>query len=180
MHPVKPEARHNSVIIESRVVMLLDPVRCLLDTGRQARRALSCLVELKLGDLVLAAQSENTCHVLHVLERGASAEPVAISVDAQAGMSLRGRRISIHALESIDLCSARDASVTAASGNLSLSATNLFVTISESFVQQSRHFIGKAAQYFVEVRHLLKLHGQDALITADRDIKADAQRISMG
>ena len=32
----------------------------------------------------------------------------------------------------------------------------------------------------VDARHLLKLHGKDALLTAERDIKADAERISMG
>jgi hypothetical protein len=168
------------VLSEARVAMVLDDAHCLLANGREASRALSCLVELSPGDVVLCAQSEGACHVLHVLAREASSVPVAISVPNGAEISLRGRSVSIHALENIELMSARDASVTAATGTLSLNARNLFATVSESLVQQSRYFIGKAGQYLLDVRHLLKLHGQDALITAERDIKADAERISMG
>jgi hypothetical protein len=186
MHTLKPNGTvpaadaQAALMIETRVAMVLDADRCLLASGRQALRALSCLVELCAGDLVLVAQSEATCHVLHVLERSSMQAAVGVSVPGDKEMSLRGSKLSLHALETIDLMSARDLNITAATGSLSLDARNLFATVSESFVQQSRHFIGKAGQYLLDVRHLLKLHGQDALITAERDIKADAERISMG
>lgn len=181
MHTLKSPAVASPVVLtETRVAMVLDEAHCLLASGRQASRALSCLVEPLAGDLVLAAQSEAGCYVLHVLAREARPEPTALSVAGASGLSLRGRRVAIHALDSLELMSARDASMTAATGNLSLTARNLFETVSESLVQQSRHFVGKAGQFLLEVRHLLKLHGQDALITAERDIKADAERISMG
>ena len=172
-------------LTETHVAMVLNETLCLLANGRQGDRALSCLVELRAGDLVLVAQSETACHVLHVLERnGASASAsAAISVPSLGGpgaISLRGRDVSVHALDTIELMSAHGVNVTAVAGNLSFNARNLFVTVSETLVQQSRHFIGKAGQYLLDVLHLLRLHGQDALITADRDIKADAERISMG
>lgn len=166
-------------LVEARVAMVLDDTRCLLASGRHATRALSCLVEPQAGDLVLVAQAgEGGCHLLHVLSRPAL-QTAALSAPGAGELSLRQRRVGIHALDSIELVSAREASITAC-GNLSLNARNLFASVSESLVQQSRHFVGKAAQYLLEVRHLLKLHGQDALITAERDIKADAERISMG
>lgn len=188
MHTVKPNINVSApsadaqiaTMIETRVAMVLDADHCLLTSGRQAMRAVSCLVEPLAGDVVLVAQSEATCHVLHVLERGSTHTAIAVSAPGNKEMSLRGNKLSMYALETIDLMSARDLNVTAATGNLSLNARNLFATVSESFVQQSRHFIGKAGQYLLDVRHLLKLHGQDALITAERDIKADAERISMG
>lgn len=168
------------VVIQTRVAMVFDGMHCLLANGRQASRALSCLVELQAGDLVLVAQSEASFHVLHVLVREAQSEPAVLSVAGASGVSLNARRVAIHALDSLELMSARDASMTAATGNLSLTARNLFETVGESLVQQSRHFVGKAGQFLLDVRHLLKMHGQDALITAERDIKADAERISMG
>ena len=181
MHTLKSPAVASPVALtETRVVMVLDEAHCLLANGRQASRALSCLVELQAGDQVLVAQSEAGCHVLHVLMREVRPEPTALSVAGSAGVSLSGRRIAIYALDSLELMSARDASMTAATGNLSLTARNLFETVGENLVQQSRHFVGKAGQFLLEVRHLLKMHGQDALITAERDIKADAERISMG
>jgi hypothetical protein len=189
MHIVKPNLTPQTAdaptatiatMIETRVVMVLDADHCLLSSGRQATRAVSCLVEPLAGDVVLVAQSEASCHVLHVLDRCGVHVAIAISAPGDKEMCLRGSKLSMHALETIDLMSARDLNFTAATGNLSLNARNLFATVSESFVQQSRHFIGKAGQYLLDVRHLLKLHGQDALITAERDIKADAERISMG
>ncbi len=167
-------------LLETRIAMVLNSTHCLLADGRQASRALSCLVALQAGDVVLVAQGESACHVLHVLERNGVASAVALCTPGEGEMQLRGRSLHMYALETINLTSGGDTDVTALNGGLSLNARNLFMNISDSLVQQSRHFIGKAGQYLLDVRHLLKLHGQDALITAERDIKADAERISMG
>lgn len=183
MPALKPTAlAHPCSLVETRVAMLLDNAHSLLADGRQASRALSCLVDPVAGDLVLVAQADGGCHILHVLARDEAEGPraVALSVPGEGGMALRARRFSLHALEEIELVSARDLSLTAATGALSLVARNLFATASESLVQQARHVVGKAGHYLLEVRHLLRLHGQDALITAERDLKADAERISMG
>lgn len=170
-----------SQLLETRVAMRLDSTHYLLADGRPASRALSCLVEPLAGDVVLVAQGDSGCHVLHVLTRGDGAtETVALSLPGDGAMAWRARRFSLHALDAIDLVSARDASLTAAGGNLSLVARNLFATVSDSLVQQARHVVGKAGHYLLEVRQLLRLHGQDVLMTAERDIKADAERISMG
>jgi hypothetical protein len=40
--------------------------------------------------------------------------------------------------------------------------------------------VGRNGQYLLDVRALLRLHGNDALNTAARDVKVDAERISMG
>lgn len=171
-----------TVTLVSRVVMVLDERDCLLANGRRARRALGCLIEAKAGDLVLVAQvsGEGECHVLQVLERSASMQAAEISIPGQGGISFKSRSIEMNALEAIGIRCVRDVSVTSVSGGITLTARNLFSCISENIIQQSQHFVGKAAQFLLDVRHLLKLHSQDALITAERDIKADAERISMG
>lgn len=183
MHSVNPapaSARAQRVQLEeTRVAMLLDADTCLLANGRQARRAASCLLEPQTGDLVLVGGSAGaTCHVLHVLER--SGAEAALSVPACRSLALRQANVSVHAVDSLTLVSAGEARLMTLTGSLTLQAPNLFVTVAESLVQQARHLIGRAGHCLLDVRHLFKLHAQDALLTAERDIKADAERISMG
>ncbi|HEX5125502.1 MAG TPA: DUF3540 domain-containing protein [Rhodocyclaceae bacterium] len=167
-------------LADARVAMVFDDGSCLLDTGARARRAISCLVEPLAGDRVLASvASDGACHVLHIVERD-DCNRACLSVPGVSDISLSQSRIGIVAIESLELSSVRDTTITAASGTLSLNACNLFMTVSESIVEQARHYIGKLGQYLLDVRELLRLHGNDALITAARDVKVDAERISMG
>lgn len=177
MQTLTPHAAHHVDLEEMRVAMLLDDGLCLLANGRQARRAASCLLEVQAGDLVLASCAER-CHVLHILER--ASPQAALSVPGCDSLALRQRHVSVHALESIELVSAGQARMTTLGGPLSLEAPNLFVTVAENLVHQACHWIGRAGHCLLDVRHLFKLHAQDALLTAERDIKADAERISMG
>jgi hypothetical protein len=177
MPTLTPCVEHRVDLEETRVVMLLDDGLCLLANGRQAHRAASCLLEVQAGDLVLAGCAER-CHVLHVLER--ATPQAALSVPGCDSLALRQRRVSVYALETIELVSAGEAHMTTLGGPLSLEAPNLFMTVAENLVQQTRHWIGRAGHCLLDVRHLFKLHAQDALLTAERDIKADAERISMG
>jgi hypothetical protein len=63
---------------------------------------------------------------------------------------------------------------------LRLTARNLFTTVSESLVQNVRNYIGQAEQYLLDVRQVLRMHGKQASVTAEQDVKIDAERISMG
>ncbi|NOT89658.1 MAG: DUF3540 domain-containing protein [Lysobacter sp.] len=146
----------------------------------RALRAVSCLVEPQIGDRVLASTSiDGPCHVLHILARSESGT-ARVSVPDAEGMALCQSRIALHATESLHMGSAGDASLSAAGGTLSLNGRNLFVTVTDTIVEQANHYVGKIGQYLLDVRALLRLHGNDALITAAHDIKVDAERISMG
>jgi len=166
--------------LEARVALNLGDDRHLLDNGRQARRATSCLLEAQAGDRVLvAAFSDGTTYLMHVLER-VTGDEAALSVPGAQTLSLRQSRIEAHAPEGIALRSLREVELTAATGTVSINASNVFLTVGESLVQQARQYVGKFANYLLEAQQLLRLHGRDALITAERDVKVDAERISMG
>lgn len=169
-----------AALVDTRIALLFDDGSCLLGNGMRALRAVSCLVEPQIGDRVLATTSaDGLCHVLHILARS-EGESANLSVPGASGISLRQSRIAMHAGESLHLGSAGEASLSAAGGTLSLNGRNLFVTVADSIVEQASHYVGKIGQYLLDVRALLRLHGNDALITAARDIKVDAERISMG
>lgn len=172
-------------LADTRIAVLFDDGSCLLGNGMRALRAVSCLVEPQPGDRVLASTSaDGPCHVLHILARSESAlsdgTHARLSVPGAAGVSLCQSRIALHAVESLHMGSAGEASLSAAGGTLALNGRNLFVTATDSIVEQAHHYVGKIGQYLLDVRALLRLHGNDALITAARDIKVDAERISMG
>lgn len=177
-------------LADTRITVLFDDGSCLLGNGMRALRAVSCLVEPRIGDRVLvSASTDGPCHVLHILARNmcAHSEPAhsecgsaRLSVPGATGMSLCQARIAVHAAESLHMGSAGDASLSAAGGTLSLNGRNLFVTVTDSIVEQASHYVGKIGQYLLDVRALLRLHGNDALFTAANDIKVDAERISMG
>lgn len=191
--PVAPAA--SVALADTRITVLFDDGSCLLGNGMRALRAVSCLVEPQIGDRVLVSTStDGPCHVLHILARNmcarsesAHSEPAhsdygsaRLSVPGATGMSLCQARIAVHAAESLHMGSAGDASLSAAGGTLSLNGRNLFVTVTDSIVEQASHYVGKIGQYLLDVRALLRLHGNDALFTAAHDIKVDAERISMG
>ena len=183
------------MLADTRITVLFDDGSCLLGNGTRALRAVSCLVEPQIGDRVLvSASTDGPCHVLHILARNmctrsdsahsASAQSESgsarLSVPGAAGVSLCQARIALHAVESLHMGSAGEASLSAAGGTLSLNGRNLFVTATDSIVEQAHHYVGKIGQYLLDVRALLRLHGNDALFTAAHDIKVDAERISMG
>lgn len=184
MHTVNVTQSCVPVLSEAKIVMVFDDGSYLLDNGRRATRAVSCLIESRIGDQVLVSQmADQHNYVVHILSRSVIAQKrcdAAISVPGADVFSVRQKQISFHAIETLELSCARDVSLTAASGVLALNATNLFMTVTESVVQQSRNFIGKTVQYMLDVRQLLRMHAKDTLVTAERDVKIDAERISMG
>lgn len=162
-----------------RIAVVFDDGDCLLGNGARATRAVSCLVEPLAGDRVLAsAGADGGWHVLHILARetGGAAH---VSVPGADALVLRQQRVSLHAVEALELACAGDASLTSAR-TLSINARSLFCTVSGTLVEQAAHYVGRMGQYLLDARELLRLHGQHALITAERDVKVDGERISMG
>lgn len=165
-------------LFELRIAVVFDDGECLLGNGARAARAVSCLVEPVVGDRVLAsASAEGRWHVLHILAREAG--PAHVSVPGADALAIRQRCVTMHAVDALDLACAGDVSLTSAR-TLSVSARNLFRTVAGTVVEQAAQHVGRMGQYLLDARELLRLHGQNALITAERDVKVDGERISMG
>lgn len=162
-----------------RIAVAFDDGDCLLGNGVRAARAVSCLVEPLAGDRVLAsAGADGRWHVLHILAREAGGA-AHVSVPGADALALRQQRVSVHAVEALELACAGDASLTSAR-TLSINARSLFCTVAGTLVEQAAQYVGRMGQYLLDARELLRLHGQHALITAERDVKVDGERISMG
>ena len=162
-----------------RIAVVFDDGDCLLGNGARAARAVSCLVEPLAGDRVLAsAGADGRWHVLHILAREAGGA-AHVSVPGADALALRQQRVSLHAVEALEMACAGDASLTSAR-TLSINARSLFCTVAGTLIEQAAQYVGRMGQYLLDARELLRLHGQHALITAERDVKVDGERISMG
>lgn len=151
-----------------------------LDDGRSARQAVSCLVTPQPGDRVLLiASADGECFVLHVLAR-ADGGRATLAVPGAEAVSIRQAEVAIAATRQIALRAGDGVEVTAVQGTLSLSGKQLFAGAAESLVQTARTYVGQVEQFLLDARQLLRLHGEQAMITARQDAKIDAERISLG
>jgi len=166
---------------EAIVAVALGGDRFLLDDGRLARQALSCLVGPEIGDRALVAASANgDCFIVHLLARAAAPAPVRLGVPGANELRIVQPRIVLQASEEIALQSLRAVEVSAATGTLALNANDLHCTVNETLVQTAHNVVAQAGHYLLQSSGLLRLQGQHAILVAEHDVKVDGERISVG
>ena len=165
---------------EAAIVERLDDGRLRLDDGTLARPALGCLVRPEVGDRVLyGAAADGEAFILQPLARE-GLERAELTVPGARGLDLSQTSVTVSAVEEIALRSLKDLEATAATGTLRLTARNLFTTVSETLVENARHHVAHIGDYALKVKALLRIHGRQGIVTAEKDLKMDAERISMG
>jgi hypothetical protein len=157
-----------------------DEATVLLSDGRHARVAVSCLLRPQAGDRVaLTELGRNEVFVHAILERD-NAQPASLQVPGAESITLSARRLVFAASDSLQLQSLRDIEVAAAAGVVSIAAPHVAITAVESIIQTAKQYLATVGAYALQVRSLLRLHGQQAIVTAEKDMKIDAERISVG
>ncbi|GAB3033555.1 MULTISPECIES: DUF3540 domain-containing protein [Oleiagrimonas] len=165
---------------EAVVREALDGGIWLMQDGRSARQAVSCLITPQPGDVVLLVRTaEGRYHVLHVLDRE-EREEVVMAVPGAQRLSIRQPDVDVTAEKTISMRAADTVDITAARGPLSLNARNVFTSAAESLVQTASHYVGQVEHFLVTARQLLRIDSEQALITARQDAKIDAERVSLG
>lgn len=163
---------------ESRVTACLAVDRYLLGNGRIARPAVSCVVRPAVGDLVLAAAGEADCYVLHILarEQGGCA---ALSVPGAEELRVEQGSLTLFAMNKMAIQSLQDLEL-AAAGTISQSSANQFVHVAEALVESLNQHFSRSRICTQEASELLSMHGAQVLLSAEQDLRADAERILMG
>ncbi|KGI78444.1 hypothetical protein LF63_0108110 [Oleiagrimonas soli] len=158
----------------------LDDGLWLMQDGRSARQAVSCLITPQAGDEVLLVRTaEGRYHVLHVLDR-VEREQVVMTVPGAQRLTIRQPDVDVSAEQTISMRAADGVDITAARGSLSLNARNVFTSAAESLVQTAYHYVGQVEHFLVSARQLLRIDSEQALVTARQDAKIDAERVSLG
>lgn len=164
----------------AHVCEVRDESTVLLSDGRCARIAVSCLLRPQGGDRVaLTELNRGEVFVHAILERDRT-QPADLQVPGAESITLAARRLVLAASDSLQVHSLRDIEVAAAAGVVSIAAPHITVTAVESLIQTAKQCLMTVGAYALQVRSLLRLHGQQAIMTAEKDMKIDAERISVG
>ncbi len=153
--------------------------RFMIDGVVEAVQAVSCTIVPREGDEALYARQAGKAFIIAVLARE-GAEAASLRLPDDRGIHLQGRDIKLSARQTVDISALGGVSISSLLGALSLNSKNLFINITETLVESVRRHISRVGQYALEARELLRLHGKHQVITADRDVRIDGERINMG
>lgn len=165
----------------------------IIDQSLPATQAMSCLVTPEIGDTVLYWNDSHERWILAVLKSAASAsnashqknnndlkKPRSVSLPNQEAMQINARRLMLNAQQNMQLNSMGNIQLNAVVGKLMLNAKHCVYSIQESLMQMARTLLQRGDYIDHQANKVLKSHGQQQLMTAEKDIKIDAERINMG
>lgn len=162
----------------AHIAQCLAPGRFRLSDGRLAAQALSCLITPMPDDLVLVVPTNAGLFVTHVLQReAADAQLCAPGMDR---LTIAQPNLEMHAANHLALRSGGDMDLASPQGSVRVTARNFVASVTDALVQNAQHLVTHAQHCVVQVAALLRMHGRQALITAQDDMKLDAERISLG
>ena len=166
---------------EARIGRSLGQAQWRLADGRLALQAVSCLLTPLPGDTVAVLQSASGLFVTHILVRPQpTAGRAELSVPGAELMAITQPAFELACTRQIALRCLGDVELTSASGSVSVNARDFLASVSETMVQSARHLVTRVEHGVMQASALLRLHGRQALVTAEEDIKLDAERISLG
>jgi len=165
----------------------------VIDQSLPAKQAMSCLVTPQIGDTVLYWNDTNQRWILAVLtsastvgnEAGGKVDndlqkPRSVSLPNQQAMQINGKKLLLNAQQTMQLNSMGNIQINAVVGKLMLNAKHCVYSIQESLIQMARTLLQRSDYIDHQANKVLKSHAQQQLMTAEKDVKIDAERINMG
>jgi hypothetical protein len=168
---------------EARVAQALGPNQYRLDDGRLARQAVSCLLTPAAGDLVLLLQAPSGLYLSAVLLRPqCDHQPsrAELSVPGAQTLAIHQPGFELNCSQEIALRTLGELELSSAQGAVTVNARHFLATVGETMVQSAQHLVTRVEHCVLQASALLRLHGRQALLTAEDDMKLDAERISLG
>jgi hypothetical protein len=173
-----------------------------IDTERgklAALRATSCLLEPEPGDKVLLiGEPTGALYVLAVLEREAGT-PSRIKCDGDLTMDVGEGRFTVAAGEGVDLMTGGDLQLTAArlevragEANFTFGAARLIGKSIDSVLERVAHRVKnsirwvegldqvRSGQLDYHAEGMMRLHGENTVLTANKIVKADGKQVHIG
>jgi len=177
-----------------------------------AKKAFSCLVALKVNDIVLVNYMPSGSHILSILERPDSSA-LDLKFPGDVKLSAASGKLDIVASDDINLISTADTNLlskalTVTTPKINMHVKKLDAVVTDinavsSNVRLNTKFLDVVAQQISQrtevlvrwvenietlnigsliqnIRNNLTSHSQQAVITASKDMRIDAERIHMG
>ena len=166
----------------SSVVDLVDHQQYLLENGQRVKRAFSCALVPVVGDVVTYlendASAEAQGYITDILERKATT--VQLHYQGCEQLQITQPRIACYASESVDIKAMDNIDLTAATGAVKISAQQLTKTIVGSILETAKERISQAQFTQFTSTFMTRIHSKQALVTAEQDVKIDADRVNLG
>lgn len=154
------------------------------ERGTLASRAFGCLVEPRVGDVVMLGEDdEGRSYILQVLERPTApgqSQSAELSLPGCETLSLSSKELSIQGAKAVAVRSGGDLELASVGGTLRMVAADIVSSAASSIVQLAQHWIGRAAQMSLDASALLRTHGRHHVMTASQEMRIDGERIHMG
>lgn len=152
----------------------------LLSGGERAITAAGCILRPSAGDQVLVCRlSSGQCFVSQILTR-ADGEAAHLEVSGSSSLHIHGRELHMLADRQMSLSSLGDMEWIALGGRINLQAQDMVLSISHSLIELIYDRISNVHNWLMEAKSLFRFHGEHGVVTADKDIRMDAERINMG
>lgn len=177
---IQLESTFESSLMAGKVTAVNEGGELLINGHIKANRAVSCLLTPQLQDLVLYwLDSEHTAWVISILSAPVT-EHRELALPENQALVVNTETLTINASDSIRLNALKEINLNVALGKLNECARSACQMIHGSLVQLTKHLISKSDYIDFHAEKLLKSHATQQLITAEKDIKVDADRINMG
>lgn len=144
-----------------------------------AERAFSCVVEPEIGDHVVYCEAAKKRYILSILQRTVQSA-MNLNGPENNEMILSSKRLSVISQTAVDIAARDEIALTSYAGTIMMTAQNLAESIADTVVRTVRNLIVKAVQISADAEQVCRVHGCHQIITADKDIRIDGERINMG
>ncbi|MFC3647764.1 DUF3540 domain-containing protein [Planctobacterium marinum] len=152
----------------------------LINGHIKTQQALSCLISPCVGDTVLYwKDSQNHGWIISVLS-GEKHQERELSLPNNASIKVNTTSLTVNASDSIKMNAIKEINLNVALGKLNECARSIYQMVQGTLVQCTKQLINRSEYLDFHAEKLLKSHAAQQLITAEKDIKMDADRINMG
>ena len=128
----------------------------------------------------MCCEVKNQTHILNIIQRQDSQTDARLSVNHRQSLEIEASHLALVAGKKLQLVSGEDMELNAGLGKLMITTRNLIQLVQESLIQRCRNWIKRTETGDIQASEMLKTHGRHQIMTADHDIRVDAQRINMG
>lgn len=169
--------RQHWVLGRTATVAAVHADRVLLDDGHWLAVASGCLLRPAVGDQVLV--SAVPALLLMVLSRPTAA-PALLQVPQATELRLEHDQLSLTASTRLRLRAGAEVELSVATGALRMQARNLFLTVLETLVETAQTRVSRLGALSTTVSGLLRLHSRHGMVTADKQLRIDAEQVHVG
>lgn len=161
----------------------LDSGLLRLDEGSVVSRAFSCMLVPEVGDTVVVCRVQShpefSGYITSILARKFESA-ARLSVPKCKELAIEQPEIQLTSTERLGLSSGKDIGITAVTGTIKVGARQLVSTVLGSVIEYARERVSTADFTQITSKFLTHLQSKQAIVTADDDIKVDAERVNIG